>query len=93
MTIVLPELSISNSNQNAQLAWKYGCQFVAMSFQNLDSNMKNYNYMFSEDGRAFVLKPENLRNVSLPQTTTTATTSSYVYEPKKVTKDFYSFII
>ena len=96
MTIVMPELSISSSNHNAQLAWDYGCQFVAMSFQNLDSNMDNYNSMFSDKGRAFVLKPEILRNVTPQQTTTisaTSATPSYVYEPKTVTKDFYSFTI
>ena len=95
MTIVIPELSISNSNQNAQLAWDYGCQFVGMSFQNLDSSMKNYNSMFArvDQGHAFVLKPANLRNVSPTQAAAAAASSQYVYTPIKVNGDFYSFQI
>ena len=89
-TIVLPDLSISNKNHNAQVAWDYGCQFVAMCFQNLDNNMKNYNSMFSEKSSAFVLKPDYLRDTTTSDTTT-QDTSSYVYKPKTVTKDFYNF--
>lgn len=90
ITIVLPDLSISNKNHNAQVAWDYGCQFVAMCFQNLDNNMKNYNSMFSEKSSAFVLKPDYLRDTTASDTTT-QDTSSYIYTPKTVTKDFYNF--
>ena len=63
MTIVIPELSISSSNHNAQLAWDYGCQFVAMCFQNSDNNMDNYNVFFYDKGAAFVLKDKHLRTI------------------------------
>ena len=63
MTICLPNLSAKNSNYSARLAMAYGCQFIAMSFQNFDSYMEDYNTVFEEEGSAFVLRPELLRYI------------------------------
>lgn len=63
MTICLPNLSAKNSNYSARLAMAYGCQFIAMSFQNFDSYMEDYNTVFEEEGSAFVLRPELLRHI------------------------------
>jgi len=91
MRMVIPELSASSTNNDALIALDYGCQFVAMSFQNLDNNMKNYNDYFRTGGYSFLLKEKNL--LSVEQSATSQSQSSYVYTPKTVTKDFYSFII
>ena len=91
MRMVIPELSASSTNNDALIALDYGCQFVAMSFQNLDNNMKNYNDYFRAGGYSFLLKKKNL--LSVEQSATSQSQSSYVYTPKTVTKDFYSFII
>lgn len=56
MSIVLPDTSISDANPNFARPHKYGCQFIAMSFQNLDSNLISYNKFFETQNTAFVLK-------------------------------------
>ena len=61
MSIVLPDLSAKNANYSSSLAMTYGCQMIAMSFQNYDTNMEYYTKYFDDNGSAFVLRPELLR--------------------------------
>ena len=61
MTIVLPEISSNNKNFSSALAQTYGCQMIAMSFQNFDNNMKYYTKFFDDAGTAFVLRDEMYR--------------------------------
>jgi hypothetical protein len=61
MSIVLPDLSSNNKNFSAALAQTYGCQMIAMSFQNFDENMQYYTQFFDDAGTAFVLRDEMYR--------------------------------
>lgn len=61
MSITMPDLSVSNDNINAALHMKYGCQFICMNMQNVDSNLIYYLETFNKEGSAFMLKPEELR--------------------------------
>ena len=63
MTICLPDLSARNKNYSSALAMTYGCQMIAMSFQNFDDNLQFYTQYFDDAGSAFVLRPERLRYV------------------------------
>ena len=63
MTICIPNLSANNKNYSSALAMTYGCQMIAMSFQNFDDNMKFYTQTFDEAGSAFILKPARLTYV------------------------------
>lgn len=63
MTICLPDLSVNPSNPSPLLSMSYGCQFVAMSFQQYDSNMEYYNNLFDKNNSAFILKEEKLRYI------------------------------
>jgi len=63
MTLVIPDLSETNANYSAQLAWASGCQFAGMCFQNFDTNMEVYSAFFAKKGSAFALKPEALRYI------------------------------
>jgi len=63
MTICLPDLSARNKNYSSALAMTYGCQMIAMSFQNFDDNLKFYFQYFDEAGSAFVLRPDRLRYI------------------------------
>ena len=63
MTICLPDLSAKNTNYSSPLAMTYGCQMIAMSFQNFDDNLKFYTQYFDDAGTAFVLRPERLRYI------------------------------
>lgn len=62
LTIVVPhnEYDFITRNYDPKTAWQLGCQFVSMNFQSIDKNMDTYITMFKN--RAFVLKPQNLRN-------------------------------
>ena len=62
MTICLPDLGINPVNPSFNVARKFGCQLVAMAFQNYDTNMEYYDEFFTNNGTAFVLKPANLRS-------------------------------
>ena len=61
MTICIPNLGITPINPSPMVAMQYGCQFVAMAFQNFDTNMEYYSMFFQESGSAFVLRPAELR--------------------------------
>lgn len=63
MSVCLPNLSDEPSNYRPSIPINYGCQFIAMSFQKLDTNLKAYNKFFDEHNSAFVLKPEDLRYI------------------------------
>lgn len=61
MTICLPNLGITPANPSPTIAWQYGCQFVAMAFQDFDTNMEYYSMYFQKSGSSFVLRPAELR--------------------------------
>jgi hypothetical protein len=70
MTIVLPDLSISNANYISTVPQALGCQLMAMNFQNVDQNLITYNDLFEKKASAFVPKPSQLiyvpTTVSIP---------------------------
>lgn len=68
MTIVLPDLSVSNANYISTVPQALGCQFMAMNFQNYDNNLIAYNELFEKKQSAFVPKPKQL--LYIPVTTT-----------------------
>lgn len=93
MSFTMPDLSVNNNNISPILNFNYGCQWVGMSFQNLDANMQYYNLFFDKVGHAFVLKPENLRYVpvTIPNPTPQNPTNSYT--TRNVSSDYYSFSV
>ena len=60
MTIVLPDLSVSNANYITTVPQALGCQLIAMNFQNYDQNLITYNELFEKKQSAFVPKPLQL---------------------------------
>jgi len=55
-------------NNNPMVPFQYGCQFVAMNFQNLDDDMRLYMGFFKNS--SFLLKPKSLRRDPLKFVTT-----------------------
>ena len=82
MSIVLPDLSVLNKNQNASLQQKYGCQLTCMSYQNLDTNLAYYLNFFANS--AFVLKPASLRFIPVTFTTPPPQDPQLSYAPRKI---------
>lgn len=93
MTLVMPDLSDTNVNYSAQLAWSSGCQFVGMCFQNMDSNMTIYSSLFSQKGSAFVLKPEALRYIPVTISPPQSANPEYSYKERKTETSYYSLTI
>ena len=63
LSIVYPhkEGDILTYNFDPEKSWNLGCQFVAMNFQTMDTNMDKYINKFRN--KAFILKPQSLRNL------------------------------
>ena len=72
-TIIVPhnEGDFFNTNYNPELAFDLGCQFVAMEFQYIDSNMDYYITKFKD--KSFILKNTDLQagKTNRKKTTTT----------------------
>ena len=93
MSMTMPDLSVSNNNVSSALNFSYGCQWVAMCFQNFDANMEYYSLFFDKVGHAFVLKPENLRFVqaTIPNPKPQSPENSYTTRTTKT--DYYSLSV
>lgn len=93
MSLVLPNISDDDSNPNPSIAFKYGCQMMALSAQNYDESMQFYDTFFNNAGTAFVLKPENLRYVPVTIKMPNNPPPQYSYAGRNVSSDFYNFKI
>lgn len=93
MTICLPDVSEKTTNVSSALAMKYGCQMVAMSFQNYETNMQYYDDLFDNAGSAFILKPEYLRYIPVRISLPPPANPAYSYKERPIESDYYSFTI
>lgn len=91
MSIVIPDNTSIPSNPSSSLAQQYGCQIVAMMFQQMDGYLSEYNTFFSQQGFAFALKPENLRAQPVVVEDPTPQNPAYSYQTKQVNSKLYSF--
>jgi hypothetical protein len=83
MSLVMPDLSSLNTNQNAALQQKYGCQMTLMNYQNLDTNLEYYFKFFASS--AFVLKPKALRYVPIAMEPPPKQDQAVSYAPRNIT--------
>ena len=69
LTIVVPDYDLFSANFNPKNIWYTGCQFVALNFQTIDSDIKTYLKFFSK--RAIKLKQSSLLKTvkDLPKST------------------------
>lgn len=93
MSIVLPDLSADDANFASGLPMTYGCQLIAMNFQNFDSNMELYDLLFDENGSAFKLKPANLRFVPETIKNPEPQDPTLSYANRTVESDYFNFNI
>lgn len=64
MTFVLPPITNKLQNYDYGISKMNGCQFIAMSLQNKDDYVDDYNKFFIQNRYSFVLKPENIRSLN-----------------------------
>ena len=91
MTMCIPNMSQRPENPSSALAHKYGCQFVAMSFQKDDAKMRYYTRFFNNEGSAFVLKPEELRYIPVTIKVPEQAPKEHSYAKREISTDYYSF--
>ena len=75
LTIVVPHIEgdFFNNNYNSTKAFELGCQFVAMEFQYIDSNMDMYITRFKN--KSLLLKDDTLQKVNKKKVITNSTTT------------------
>lgn len=93
MTICLPDLGPSPNNYSAALAMSYGCQMVALCFQNYDVNMQFYEKYFNGKTSAFDLKPEHLRYKPVTVTVPSKPPINVSYATRTVKKPYVTYNI
>jgi len=93
MTIAMPDKGSNPSNLSAAAARLTGCQMIAMRFQHDDVSLKESDKFFSDAGCAFVLKPENLRDIPITVPAPKSQNPAVSYQPRTVSTKNYSFNI
>ena len=64
-----------------------------MSFQNNDSNLETYNRFFNDAGRAFVLKPNNMRYTPITIDKPNPYPAKYSFTPRRISGNNWEFNI
>ena len=93
MTMCYPDLKVNIENPSPQLIKTAGCQFIAMTFQNINDNLVYYNKMFNDQGSAFILKPEHLRHIVKKIPLPPPPKKELSYAEREIKEDYYSFKI
>jgi len=93
MTICLPDLSSTPTNYSVSIPMNYGCQMVALSFQNYDANMNFYEKYFNGVGYSFALKPEKLRFIPETITVPKPAANNVSYATRHVNKPYVNYKI
>jgi hypothetical protein len=93
MSISFPDLGPNDANTAMGLHAKYGIQMIGMCYQNYDNNLEFYEEYFAEKGKAFVLKPANLRYVLVTIDKPPPQNPALSYANRPFKTDYYSFNI
>ena len=93
MTICLPDLGTAPVNYSPALPMSYGCQMVALAFQNYDANMQYYEKYFNGKTSAFDLKPEHLRYIPVKITVPDKPSINVSYATRTVSKPYVTYNI
>lgn len=88
MTISMPNLSTSDANIEAAVHMRYGCQCIALNYQNYDQHLEFADSFFENEGHAFVLKPEELRFIPVLINNPASQDPKLSFGPRKVSKPY-----
>ena len=93
MTIGMPDKGSNPDNPSSIVMRECGCQFLAMRYQKIDTNIEENDIFFDENGYAFVLKPDRLRYIPVTIPAPPPQNPELSYETRTVQSDFYKFEI
>lgn len=92
-TIVSPDLSTGLKNIDFGVMQRFGCQFVCMNMQNIDSHLVYTLNFFNKNQSAFVLKPKELRYQPVTIQKPLPQNPKLSYSQRLVQKPYFSHII
>lgn len=93
MTISMPNLSTNDYNVEAAVHMRYGCQCIAMNYQNYDEHLEFIDSFFENEGHAFVLKPEELRYIPVTIKNPSKQDPKLGYGPRTASKPYFKIEI
>jgi len=93
MTIVFPDKKINPENPNGLVCRSYGCQMIAMRYQQVDNYLIENAKFFDEGGAAFVLKPPELRYQPIIIEEPPPQNPNYSYATRTINSEYYTFKI
>ena len=93
ITIVFPDKGINPPNPNGIVCRNYGCQMVAMRYQNIDNYLMENTQFFDKNGSAFVLKPKELRYQPIVIEKPPDQKPELSYETREIKTEYYDFKI
>lgn len=92
ITLVVPDLNTSSmANQNAEICFSYGCQWVLMNYGSLDNAMELYVGRFGE--AAFLVKPDELRYKPVTYKKPDPQDPNVSFQPKRMTSPLFDFTV
>ena len=92
ITLVVPDMATTVvTNQNPEICFSYGCQWVAMAYGSLDNAMEVYTGHFLEG--SFAVKPDVLRYHPTTYPTPRPQNANVSFQPKQVKSPMYDFTI
>lgn len=91
MTVAIPDRGAQPPNPNSVILRETGCQFLAMQFQTIDTQLEENNVFFDNHRSAFVLKPEALRYVPVELPIPPMQNPDVSYATRTVRADYYQF--
>ena len=91
MTIVFPDNTANPSNPSGILCREYGCQLVAMRYQQVDNYLEENTLFFDRTRHAFALKPQRLRFNPVKIKDPDPQKEDYNYATRNISTDYYSF--
>lgn len=88
ITISMPNLSSTDDNIEAAVHMRYGCQCIAMNYQNYDEHLEFIDSFFENEGHAFVLKPDELRYIPVVINNPPSQNPQLSFGPRVVSKPY-----
>lgn len=92
-TIVSPDLSTGLKNIDFGTMQRFGCQFVCMNMQNIDSHLTYTLNFFNKNQSAFVLKPKELRYQPVTIQKPLPQNPKLSYAQRVVQKPYFSHVV
>ena len=93
MSIVFPDKEINSPNPNGLMCRAYGCQMVAMRFQQVDNYLLENTSFFDNAASAFVLKPPELRYQPIVIDLPPPQKPEYSYKTRDEGNEYYQYKI